>query len=506
MTDILKKNGKDLTIIHELIVPKYDEDIIVKIYQEKSNHKDDSATNENQFWMLCNDDLIPFKSMNHLIIISKHKEIPISVILEIARICGLSLDGLHKISYYKLQYHLYNELNKIAPEKLKEVVIELLFKQNDVIHTNTDAMLFLDSITSSPHFNYEHVNLLLELCQTEKKRIPISNSYHTFQYEVCSSIIQSKLMNQENLFNSKEAKSYFDQIFEEYLLTIKKVDLQHIGFICTLLKSSLLTKEQYEQIIDKVKTMDEPVDCVLLEKALRHSYVSKEIVDWVIDESKIHYTDVLFNVSNLNENQLAWLYKKYLLQDKTEKNTKEEFLVRYHTLHSKHINDEYIHHQNPNIREFATLSKYLTKEQFDLLIMDNDTDVLIQLVNLHILSEEQLDKLIEHINQVLDEEAIEDIYYYITDAAFLSEYQLWKMVTSESEEIQLGSTFSNNLNKEQLDVLLRSNFECVRNTVKVSLIYALHYHTLDDLKANTKYNKMNGLLLTRLIETLIPIG
>jgi len=53
------------------------------------------------------------------------------------------------------------------------------------------------------------------------------------------------------------------------------------------LKSSLLTKEQYEQIIDKVKTMDEPVDCVLLEKALRHSYVSKEIVDWVIDESKI---------------------------------------------------------------------------------------------------------------------------------------------------------------------------------------------------------------------------
>ena len=76
------------------------------------------------------------------------------------------------------------------------------------------------------------------------------------------------------------------------------------------MKSSLLTKEQYEQIIDKVKTMDEPVDCVLLEKALRHSYVSKEIVDWVIDESKIHYTDVLFNVSNLNENQLAWLYKK----------------------------------------------------------------------------------------------------------------------------------------------------------------------------------------------------
>lgn len=161
----------------------------------------------------------------------------------------------------------------------------------------------------------------------------------------------------------------------------------------------------------------------------------------MIDESKIHYTDVLFNVSNLNENQLAWLYKKYLLQDKTEKNTKEDFLVRYHTLHSKHINDEYIHHQNPNIREFATLSKYLTKEQIDLLIMDNDTDVLIQLVNLHILSEEQLDKLIEHINQVLDEEAIEDIYYYITDAAFLSEYQLWKMVTSESEEIQLVTIF-----------------------------------------------------------------
>lgn len=508
MTNILKKNGKDLKIIHELIVPRYDEDIIVKIYQEKSNHKDDSATNENQFWMLCNDDLIPFKFIEHLIIISKHKEIPISAILEIAQVCGLSLDGLHKISYYKLQYHLYNELNRINPEKLKEVVIELLFKQNDVIRTNTDAMLFLDSITSSPHFNYEHVNLLIELCQTDvkKKQISISNSYHTFQYEVCASIIQSKLMNSEHVSDSKEAQRYFNKIFEEYLLTIKKVDLQHIGFICTLLKSSLLTKEQYEQIIDKIKTMDKPVDFVLLEKALRNLYLSKEIVDWMIGESKIHYTDILFNVSNLNENQLAWLYEKYLLQDKTEKNTKEEFLVRYHTLHSKQINDAYIHHPNPNIREFATLSKYLTKEQIDLLIMDNDVDVLIQLVNLHILSEEQLDKLIKRSNQVLDEEAIEDINYHITQQPLISEQQLWNMVISTSERIQMGVASSNNLNKEQLDVLLKSKFENVRQKAKSSLIYALHYHTLDDLKTNKKYNKMNGLLFTRLIETLIPIG
>lgn len=506
MTNILKKNGKDLNIIHELIVPKYDEDIIVKVYQEQSNHKDDSIINENQFWMLCKDDLIPFKSMEQLIIISQHKEIPISAILEIAKVCNLSVDCLHQHPSYKLQHHLYNDLNEIDSKKLKEIVIKLLFENNDVIRTNMDAMLFLDSITSSPHFNYDHVNLLIELCQTEKKRISIVNSYKAFIYEVCSSIIQSKLMNSEHISDSKEAQRYFNKIFEDYLLTIKKVDLQHIGFICTLLKSSLLTKEQYKQIIDKVKTMDEPVDFVLLEKALIHSYVSKEIVDWMIGESKIHYTDVLFNVSNLNEDQLARLYEKYLLQDKTEKNTKEEFLVRYHTLHSKNINDEYIHHQNPNIREFAALSNSLTKEQIDLLIMDNDTDVLIQLVNLHILSEEQLDKLIEHINQVLDENTIEDIYYYITDAPFLSEHQLWKMVKSESEEIQLGSTFSNNLNKEQLDVLLRSNFECVRNTVKVSLIYALYYHKLDDLKANKKYNKMNGLLFTRLIETLIPIG
>lgn len=507
MTNILKKNGKDLTIIHELIVPRYDEDIIVKVYQEQSNHKDDSIINENQFWMLCKDDLIPFKSMEQLIIISQHKEIPISAILEIAKVCHLSVDCLRQHSYYKLQDNLYNELNRINPEKLKEVVIKLLFENNDVIRTNTDAMLFLDSITSSPHFNYEHVNLLMDLCQTDakKKQISISNSYHTFQYEVCSSIIQSKLMNPENVSASKETQQYFNKIFETYFLTIRKIDLQHIGFICTLLKSSLLTKAQYEQIIDKVKTMDDPVDFVLLEKVLRHSYVSKEIVDWMIDDPRIHYTDVLFNVSNLNENQLIRLYEKYLLQDKTEKNTEEEFLAKYHILHSKQINDAYIHHPNPNIREFATLSKYLTKEQIDLLIMDNDTDVLIQLVNLHILSEAQLDKLIEHINQVLDEEAIEDIYYYITDAPFLSEHQLWKMVKSESEEIQLGSTFSNNLNKEQLDVLLRSNFECVRNTVKVSLIYALHYHTLDDLKTNKKYNKMNGLLFTRLIETLIPI-
>ena len=508
MTNILKKNGKDLKIIHELIVPKYDENIIVKVYQEKSNNKDDSATNENQFWMLCNDDLIPFKSMNHLIIISKHKEIPISVILEIARVCGLSLDGLHKISYYKLQYHLYNELNKIAPEKLKEVVIELLFKQNDVIRTNTDAMLFLDSITSSSHFNYEYVNLLMELCQTDvkKKRISISNSYHTFQYEVCSSIIQSKLMNQENLFNSKEAKSYFDQIFEDYFLTIKKIDLQHIGFVCVLLQSPLLTKEQYEQIIDKVKTMDEPVDFVLLEKVLRHSYVSKEIVDWMIDESKIHYTDVLFNVFNLNEYQLARLYEKYLLQDKTETNTKEEFLIRYHKLHSKKINDDYVHHSNPNIREFAALSGCLTEKQIDSLIMDHDSNVLVCLVMTHVLSEEQLDKLIERCHKVLDKKAIEDISYHIVQSPLISEQQLWNMVTSTSERIQISAAASNSLNKEQLDTLLKSKFDDVRQEAKSSLIYALHYHKLDDLVGNKKYNKMNCLLFTRLIETLISIG
>ena len=201
MTDILKKNGKELNIIHELIIPRYDEDIMVKVYQEQSNHKDDSLTNENQFWILHNDDLIPFKSMEHLIIISQHKEIPISAILEIAQTCNLSVNYLHQHSYYKLQYNLYNELNRIDSEKLKEIVIKLLFENNDVIRTDTDAMLFLDSITSSPHFNYEHVNLLLELCQTEIKnrKKSIFDDEDTLLYEICSSIIQSKLMNPENV-------------------------------------------------------------------------------------------------------------------------------------------------------------------------------------------------------------------------------------------------------------------------------------------------------------------
>ena len=506
MTNILKKNGKDLTIIHELIVPRYDEDIMVKVYQEQSNDKDDVLINENQFWMLCKDDLIPFKSMKHLIIISQHKEIPISIILEIARVCGLSLDGLYKISYYKLQYHLYNELNKIAPEKLKEVVIELLFKQNDVIRTNTDAMLFLDSVTSSPHFNYDHVNLLIELCQTEKKRISIVNSYKAFIYEVCSSIIQSKLMNSEHISDSKEAQRYFNKIFEDYLLTIKKVDLQHIGFICTLLKSSLLTKEQYKQIIDKVKTMDEPVDFVLLEKALIHSYVSKEIVDWMIGDPRICYIDILFNISDLTENQLMKLYEKKLIQDKISSPDKDEFLARYYGLHVKHISDDYIHHPNPTIRKFVSLSQYLTEGQIDSLLIDNDVEVLSCLAASHILSEEQLDKLIKQSHQVFNEKEIEHVSYHIVNAPFLSDEQLWKMVLSKSYIIQVQATFSNNLNTEQLDILLKSKFEYVRQRAKSSLIYALHYHTLDDLKANIKYNKMKGLLFTQLIETLVPIG
>ena len=519
MTDILKKNGKELNIIHELIIPRYDEDIMVKVYQEQSNHKDDSLTNENQFWILHNDDLIPFKSMEHLIIISQHKEIPISAILEIAQTCNLSVNYLHQHSYYKLQYNLYNELNRIDSEKLKEIVIKLLFENNDVIRTDTDAMLFLDSITSSPHFNYEHVNLLLELCQTEikKRKNSISNDEDTLLYDICASIIQSKLMNPENVSDSKEAQRYFDKIFEDCFRTIKKIDLEHIGFVCTLLQSPLLTEHHYEKIIFKIKRMDVPIDCVLLEKVLSNSYVSKQILFWMIKEPTICYTDILFNVSNLNDNQLAGVYQKHLWQnkvsnlngnqltrlskhvfqtvennEKVEDNKYEEFEARYHTLHSKHINDEYIHHQNPNIREFAALSKSLTEEQIDSLIMDNDRNVLVKLFISNVLSEDQLDKLIEHSKQVLDEETIEDISYHIAQSPLISEQQLWNMVTSTSERIQISAAASNSLNKEQLDTLLKSPFENVRQEAKSSLIYALHYHTLDDLKSNKKYNKING--------------
>ena len=533
---VLKKNEKELKIIHELIVSKYDENIIVKVYQEQSNddnHKDNSETNENQLWILCNDDLIPFKSIEHLIIISQHKEIPISAILEIAQAYNISVDSLHQHSYYKLQYHLYNELNKIDSEKLKEVVIKLLFENNDVIRTDTDAMLFLDSITSSPHFNYEHVNLLIELCQTEikKRKNSISNDEDTLLYEICASIIQSKLMNQENVSDSKEAQRYFDKIFEDCFRTIKKIDLEHIGFVCTLLQSPLLTENNYEKIIFKIKRMDEPVDFVLLEKALSNSYVSKQILFWMLNKPTINYTDILLNVSNLNEIQLGSLYQKYLFQNKVSNlngnqltmlskhvfqnkvednekfgdNTYEEFTARYHIAHSKQINDDYVHHSNPNIREFAALSGCLTEKQIDSLIMDNDRNVLVNLILSHILSEEQLDKLIERSTQVLDEEAIKDINYHIAQSPLISEKQLWNMVTSKSETIQIGAASSNSLNKEQLDTLLKSKFDDVRQKAKSSLIYALNYHTLDDLVGNKKYNKMNGLLLTRLIETLIPI-
>ena len=511
MTDILKKNGKELKIIHELIVPKYDENIIVKVYQEQSNDDNHSATNKNQFWIACNNDLIQFESVENLIIISQHKEIPISAILSIAQVCNLSVDCLHQHSYYKLQYHLYNELNRIDSEKLKEVVIKLLFENNDVIRTDTDAMLFLDSITSSPHFNYEHVNLLLELCQTEIKnrKKSISDDEDTPLYEICSSIIQSKLMNPENVSASKEAQRYFNKIFDTFFYySIRKIDLQHIGFVCTLLQSPLLIEYYYEKIIFQIKRMDDPIDFVLLEKVLKHSYVSKEIVDWMIDEQKIHYTDMLFNVSNLDENQLERLYEKYLRQDKTKKNTKEEFLIRYNTLHSTQINDDYVHHPKPTIRKFAALSNYLTEKQIDSLIMDNDRNVLVHLVMSNVLSEEQLDKLIEHSHaqQVLDEEAIEDISYHIAQQPLISEQQLWNMVKSESEKNQRSAASSNSLNKEQLDTLLKSKFDDVRKRAKSSLIYALNYHTLDDFEGNKKYNKMNGLLFTRLIETLIPIG
>ena len=81
--------------------------------------------------------------------------------------------------------------------------------------------------------------------------------------------------------------------------------------------------------------------------------------------------------------------KNIYFKIKLKKNTKEEFLVRYNALHSKQINDEcnYIHHLNPTIREFVALSKSLTKEQIDYLIMDNDRNVLFYLAMSHVLSE-----------------------------------------------------------------------------------------------------------------------
>ena len=67
--------------------------------------------------------------------------------------------------------------------------------------------------------------------------------------------------------------------------------------------------------------------------------------------------------------------------------------------------------------------------------MDNDRNVLINLIISHILSEEQLDKLIErsccNAKQVLDEKAIEDISYHIAQSPFISEQQLWDMVLSK---------------------------------------------------------------------------
>lgn len=53
MTNVLKKNGNDLNILHKLIVPRYD-DIFIKVYVEEvngllKNNKNDSLEQENQF-------------------------------------------------------------------------------------------------------------------------------------------------------------------------------------------------------------------------------------------------------------------------------------------------------------------------------------------------------------------------------------------------------------------------------------------------------------------------
>lgn len=432
-----------------------DPDLSFTIYSDKNN----------QFFFEYREDIFP---IDKLLLVGAKNYIPIPHILEAAKLCSINEDTIEHNTHYHLEYLLFSRLNQFSALQIKQFFHEILSLQTNILES--ELYCFLEAVTKSPFFNFEYRNILLELADTTK-----SNYEYKIYRAIVDTIVNSPLTS----------KSDFAWMFEKYFKTIQQIDLKHSSFIASLLKSPFLSKQQFDMIFDKLPFID---DFMVIYLVLSHHHLSTEQIDKLIENDNFFSYHLALYCPFLTDNQLVKVYKRSKETIYSIKN-QEEFLIWYNCMNKKEIPDEYVEHENPTIRFYASCSSHLNPKQIEKLLLD-DVAVLNNLLRLLLLSEKQLDALINHVETTFSNENKKRLYYRLAKSPFLSEEQLWKFVLMDYPEANMGAAQSSKINAQQLDVLVRSKNTNVRVCAARSM--NLEKYSSDPLKPSHLSALMNS--------------
>ena len=432
-----------------------DPDLSFTIYSDKNN----------QFFFEYREDIFP---IDKLLLVGAKNYIPIPHILEAAKLCSINEDTIEHNTHYHLEYLLFSRLNQFSALQIKQFFHEILSLQTNILES--ELYCFLEAVTKSPFFNFEYRNILLELADTTK-----SNYEYKIYRAIVDTIVNSPLTS----------KSDFAWMFEKYFKTIQQIDLKHSSFIASLLKSPFLSKQQFDMIFDKLPFID---DFMVIYLVLSHHHLSTEQIDKLIENDNFFSYHLALYCPFLTDNQLVKVYKRSKETIYSIKN-QEEFLIWYNCMNKKEIPDEYVEHENPTIRFYASCSSHLNPKQIEKLLLD-DVAVLNNLLRLLLLSEKQLDALINHVETTFSNENKKRLYYRLAKSPFLSEEQLWKFVLMDYPEANMGAAQSSKINAQQLDVLVRSKNTNVRVCAAKSM--NLEKYSSDPLKPSHLSALMNS--------------
>lgn len=433
-----------------------DPDLSFKVYSDKNN----------RFFFEYRDDIFP---IDKLLLVGTKNYIPVPHILEAAELCSINEDTIKHDTHYSLEYLLFSHLNQFSALQIKQFFQGILSLKTNILES--ELYCFLEAVTKSPYFNFEYRNVLLELAD---------NTDSNYEYNIYCAIIDA-------IVNSPlTSKNDFDLMFEKYFQTIQKIDLKHSNFIASLLKSPFLSKQQFDMIFDKLPFMD---DFMVIDLVLSHPHLSTKQIDELIENDNFFTYHVALYCPFLTDNQLVKVYERSKETIYSIKN-QEDFLIWYHCLNKKEIPNEYVEHENPKIRFYASCSSHLNPKQIEKLLLDDDVAVLNNLLRLLFLSEEQLDSLINRVETTFSQEDKKRLYYRLAKSPFLSEEQLWKFVLMDYPEANMGAAQSSKINAHQLDVLVRSKNTNVRICATRSM--NLKKYSSDPLKPSHLSALMNS--------------
>ena len=448
----LVKKIPSITVKNSVLDP----DFSFTVYSDKNN----------RFFFEYREDIFP---IDKLLLVGSKNYIPISHILEADEFCSINKNTIENNAHYSLEYLLFSRLNQFSALQIKQFFQEILFFKTNILES--ELYCFLEAVTKSPHFNFEYRNVLLELAD---------NTDSDYEYKIYRAIIDAIVDS------PLTSKSDFDWMFEKYFKAIQKVDLKHSNFIASLLKSPFLSKQQFDMIFDKLPFIN---DFMVIDLVLSHHHLSTEQIDELIENDNFFTYHLSLYCPFLTDNQLVRVYERSKETIYSIKN-QEDFLIWYHCLNKKEIPNEYVEHENPKIRFYASCSSHLNPKQIEKLLLDDDVAVLNNLLRLLWLSEEQLDALINRLETTFSKEDKNRLYYRLAKSPFLSEEQLWKFVLMDYPEANMGAAQSSKINAQQLDVLVRSKNKDVRICAARSM--NLEKYSPDPLKPSHLSALMNS--------------